>query len=526
MLWTSNDSGWQDLMNKPLIASADVLVKSGSTTILTKKNIESFKHHEVRRYMGESYPISEITLVVLKWGELVNNADIENYIHIGDTINIAYQLEAITTNTRKYNIVSVDYDKKTDKATIKASWYFQTNPQLFKTLVPIDIGEKWNYQQFDARELLYYVFEGNYNRAKFWIDASNPSLNMYQIEKMTIGEMLQNLAIACGGALSHEKIKTGQTWYDAPVAIYSFSKYFDKIPTYYSQINVVEYTEYPDELGNDPVVNRPQLFGETTLLAEDTGISGETSHLIYGFSDNDYLVESVVATSGTIRLYEQYPIYTGGVNWRGAVWVEFSTNPTQSYTIRAYGRKMSMGSYNTQGKRVVSSPFINAENSNAVQQYANEYFVNDKLADFEGRIDPRFETLDVFESYDGSKYRCYCIEEIDFNFNGGFYGKMKTRIIDNAFLPPVVVEEDVINEYFEVNNANQFDVNVYAVYSGGLEQNIGTIRGGETGVFVEVPQLSNSFMEKRYGNLSDPVLLYFVNSANELSTNTTLLESD
>ncbi len=517
MIPVSNIVNWRADVNKPLISNADIIIQDQNNNTLTKKNIVKYSHKESRRFIGETYPIKEITFTIAKYSSL-------GFI-LGNTLRITYKINNITTSkARVYYVDSIDVDKKSDTAVVKASWYYVKNSDMFKTMVVFDSGDNYNYQDMKVKDFLSWIYEGNYQPTDFYISQGlNPRVSsLFNIENMSSGEMLQNLAIVCGGALDDNL----ETNYSAPVVIRAFSTIFDDSGyQYYSNTNIVEIKESEDEFGSNFVLNKVELEGEETLIAQGDGIRSQMSGVIT-LKDNQYYVERLASTSGTPSqtAFKQYPRYATGTFWQGGVYYTFSTSPSTSYTISAYGRKMTLEHFASQGNRVISSPFINSSNITQLNSVATKYFANTKLATITGRIDPSYETLDIFRLENSNTTKWYCIEEINYEFNGGFFGKMKVREMENLLLPVVISNLNIATDTFTLTNRCNFSVDAYASYNSNSIY-LGSINANSARTFSNVAQLQSAFADKRNGTLSQYVFVYFRNG-NDIGTFKILLSKD
>lgn len=162
-----------------------------------------------------------------------------------------------------------------------------------------------------------------------------------------------------------------------------------------------------------------------------------------------------------------------------------------------------------------------------VQDSARAYYSFDKYLDIDCiRINPRIEPLDnVIIDNVG----LIVVEEIDIDFNGGFSGKIKGRLIfDNQPIPPKVsnISYNLDTFSFTITNYNPFSVSLYIEYSSGTL--VGNIPASSSKVFTQTdfPQLSDSFVEKADGNLGSDVSCYFVEQDWEDSDSAIILEAD
>ena len=167
------------------------------------------------------------------------------------------------------------------------------------------------------------------------------------------------------------------------------------------------------------------------------------------------------------------------------------------------------------------------------QANARAYYSHRNYYECECRIDPRIEPLDkVWVENVGF----VMVEEVEVNFNGGFRGKLKGRIIgENKLLAPVVSslswqpDLDPTQFYFRIANNNPFDVTVVIVGSFG-ERTLSIEAFGSISVTEDDDsRLLDSFSAYARNILEDEVYCYFTDNegvAIEDSDNTIILEAN
>ena len=502
-------SGWQNKVDSSVRYDCDVRIYGGigaSTLICNKTNISQYTYKGYASWVVKDIPTYEIHFTILKWTTFPN----KSYLNHNSQIAVKYVVGNLeTTGYRWFRIYNMEYDYNQDTMTIYANSLLtrltssahytlgQNTSTLITTMLGLTFDNFYITKSFSATYLPY---------------------------KLTQGELLQQIALCNYSSYytqeddfymeSYDEIDGDRTYSEIKELniLSALTKSISDLPT---SVNVGEW------------INDTELadFGTASKTVPTNPTPAEI-FVSVPFSSQAFttLSNCVFKKNGIIATPTSWNVYNDGVTAR----VQMPTG-NATYTLEVNGYRQNQETKQVANALTISTPLqINADIDTMASSIVAYYSYN-QVIEFDCRIDPRIEPLDLLFIY-GKDLFVY-VESVDITFNGGFSGKIKGRVNTDITIQPLRVDNKEYDPYdedyaFRIHNDNVFPVKVKIHYSGGTID-MGVV-GGKTYLDVSngnCPQLLQSFRAKDMQDLNDDVYCY-CEKGNLSSTNTIILEAD
>ena len=395
MLSVSNTTTWENYFKQLQIKNCNVIVYDTltGTKIIDKVNMSSFTCKSRNCYVPEKAPQDVVTIVIPDWNSLT--ATQKTQLQSKTYFKIAYVVEGTeTTNCKLFYEKDIEFDEHGKKATITLVGIIESDPMT-----------------------------------RYCAGASNTSLPyLYQVNgtypvNITFAEFYQNYAISQGqGFKAKNYVKTGSIDYTYPFDYVTFSTTANGN---FSILNVTKDWNIYDADDKSQI----EVYGIVAgTVAELYRLGGEysninryryyeptivTGHKVYAdgsevpsskYTSTSYVGCDEIRITGSGVTYPREFVYYGYV-----AQLEEIPNDTKYY-IQTYTLKSGSTALTTARSRY------------------RTYYGKKQYIEFDCRIDPRFEPLDVI-AVDGDIDSSIVLEEVTINFNGAFSGHLKGRII-------------------------------------------------------------------------------------------------
>ena len=364
------------------------------------------------------------------------------------------------------------------------------------------------------------------------------------LEECSKIDALQLIGIACGKTLLVDSILTGQ--YQGATMYFNNSdiKYKTITPDL-TNVNA-SYIIDPNNSYRFPELQNDTAIG-SLIITQYTNTLGDVVHT---YNEVFTSIQSRRWDKQFQELYYKitYSVEAGsfspnslftGVRLDGYVakwWALPLTAPARMevylYAMTTTGEQQTY-SIGTGEDFYVDNPLVNENYITPCSDYLKAWLPYQNYIECDYRIDPRIELFDKICVFDKSgNIYVAVVEDFTINFNGGFTGKMRGRIIGSiteTIAPEVHVDDYYTQDWsFRIINNNPFDVDVLITYSSFYTPLRYTLGAGETLTldYSNCRQLRASFEAYANQDLNDYVTCRFDNDEYGESTHTIILEAN
>lgn len=493
-------TSWNTYFSKNFLTNCGLnVLDSNGVLLLNKQAIQSFSYIGRNSYVCENYPNEEATLVILNWNALPTTT--KTYL------------------TTKNNVIKVVYIIGGDGASPKSlyidKWELSDN-KLSMTIklkgILMSLTSQCSIMFGNADVVLNNV------ATNISIPINTSNISNYEIKfippKITYGELLQDMAITtcCGFRYSDvnqriDFLSLPQTYFSYnPSNIYGNAK----IRLIEEEQNVIVLGAYSNIDSNFTRQN----VGYVKLLGRDT-------------PPVDVYLNSYYTSCTTKQLAPASPTYTPIYDIYNDK-LSFINSPLQQFTPTRYyeitGFPVVLETNQEENKKAISSYllFEATTQKTLVKNYVESVYAINKTIEFDCRIDPTIEALDLISI--GGIGRVY-VEEVEIRYNGGYRGKIKGRL-DDSIIPPLLTNLNTANNnwHFTITNNNDEHVLLFIHTSNGDEEFGLNAHSSITFDANYCPSLDDSFVAYNLGELDTDVYCYFEGTT-ETSDNVIILEA-
>lgn len=323
------------------------------------------------------------------------------------------------THNYKSNTEIIDFMNGNDDGTI-----------FYRTLINIyDDNGDLRYGHLTTKQFVSLMFDTD--PSDIIIPSNQPFYYPAKINRMTIAEMLQNIAVAYG------MIRMPNSDY----TFYTYTQLLDNnIPANLSALSedkkfyALNHTEidYKVEDYTEVNVQPVEKQGDQVLIMSITGNSGTLSGTgLVPIEFEDYVIDHWEVEYGGASVAYFYQYFR--MNRYGYLSLNSAPN---NWKVNLYGHKLGDKDI-TQGQqnKIIYSPFLYTSYTGSLSNEANRLYKSNQIVSIKGRVDPTFEPSDIIYIEDVGMV---LLEEVNFTFNGGFRGTYKGRVIRSKPLSPVV----------------------------------------------------------------------------------------
>lgn len=484
MLGVSNRTTWENYFKQPTIYNCDVKVYDENNNLLCdKKNIISFRFKARNDYVGSSLPTKDCSIEIINWSSLSNT--IKTYLStVGNIVKVRYVVQSTeTTDYEIFKVKNVTIDRKEINATVELASLFN-----FMT-------RKTGKQEYGILDTEYHLLQ---NMKSFPLNVSN-------------AVKWQEFALfQCKGLYIKQ---------DATIDYKDFD--VTTVNGSYSGENIIDDYEYK----YDDDKSGLRVFGietgtEIELASKTVTSSGQGADKSL---NKLWEYESVVTriTTSNTSMSINYVTVNG-------VYVELLLYSVPA-VIKVYGYQAELTEIPNDVDYYISTYTVEtgSDEANAIQTYARGYYANRKMIDFDCRIDPTIQPLDIVNIDLEEGIERVAIEEVSINFNGGFTGHIRGRVCGTELKKPIIKNLDIPHGTFKIQNTNAVNVVCTIYYSGGsIILNINANSTLPCDIDDNVSQLEMSFSSKSMSELYDDVYCGFTATDYFDSENVIILESD
>ena len=503
-------SGWQSKADARLRDKCNVHIYVGSigptTLICDKSNISSFKYRGTASWIAKDIPTHEIVFTILKW----TNYNYKASIDYANILYLKYVLGGLeTTGFRTYKIYDMEYDYNKDTMTV----YAQSKIATLTSAASYTLGQDTTTI---LQTMLAYTFNALHITRSFNAD--------YMPFRVTRAELIQQIALCNYSSFyeqddefymeSYEELNPSRTYSELNImnVISAFTKSISDIPT---------------------TINIGTWFNETTLVDLGTvsyvvplNPTPANIYITMPYQSQYYTIATncTVKRGSTTITPTTLTINNTGVTAR-------IMNPVAGATyylsVKAYAQVQE--NKQEQDQLTFTTPLLSDGSlADTVKTKTSIYYALNKMIEFDCRIDPAIEPLDLL--YISDKDIFIYVEKVEITFNGAFNGFIRGRDAELTIQPLRVdnIEYDPYDEdyAFRIHNDNLFPVKVKIHYSGGtIDMGVVGAKTYKDVSNISCPQLLQSFRAKDMQDLNDDVYCY-CEKGNLTSTNTIILEAD
>ena len=471
MLSVNNATTWENYFKQISIKKCGIFLRDKNINILVdSKKITKFSISSRNSYVCEKMPTDDCTVEIAKWSSLSSST--KTYLQAQkNLIIVSYAVENDeTTSGKVLCIESCTVVERKDIATLHLVSPFNFYYKNLPPFSPIKFG----------------ILEG--------------ALPL----KATVAEVFQHLAIGKAGALYYPN-----TEYDLSDYPYAVKNYVVAVVGNFNKLNYSNF-EYYDVTDKSSIRVFGINSGTNTSIGYGDGTTVYSHNLEFmewnWYSDQMFHYDGI---DFAINLQTKVPtIY----RYPNAINISYSGSASTSHTWTASVRGF-LATYENIPNNLdfyIQTPTLvkNSTRLTNAQNFFREYLGHYHCIKIDGRIDPRFEPLDLI-NVDG---KVLAIEEITINFNGGYSGTIKGRyIMDISLVTPVIsnLSYNASTFSFRINNNSPVDVVAKIEYSSGTISK--TISAGSYIVVnnSNTPELRDSFNAKYQGSLAHDVYTYF-----------------
>lgn len=486
-------TSWNTYFSKNFLTNCGLnVLDSNSVLLLNKQAIQSFSYIGRNSYVCENYPSEEATLVILNWNALPTTT--KTYL------------------TTRNNIIKVVYIIGGDGASPKSlyidGWELSDN-KLSMTIklkgILMSLTSQCSIRFGNADVVLNDV------ATNISIPINTSNISNYEIKfippKITYGEVLQNIAITTCCGFRYSDVNQRIDFLSLPQTYFSYNP---------SNIYGNARIRLIEEEQNAVVCGAYKRVGTNILRSfireHNTSPSQATTFYLY---ENcvDFEAQQTFPTSPSIT--KPFVVYNDKL-------IFSRTSQATTSNINAF--YVELEDYQGDNvKNICSYLFYdNDAQKSLVQTFVESVYAINKTIEFDCRIDPTIEALDLISI--GGIGRVY-VEEVEIRYNGGYRGKIKGRL-DDSIIPPLLTNLNTAynNWHFTITNNNDEHVSLFIHTSNGDEEFGLNAHSSITFDANYYPSLDDSFTAYNLGELDTDVYCYFKGST-ETSDNIIILEA-
>lgn len=482
MLAVPNRTTWENYFKQAVISNCNVSLYVGDNATIfgTKDNIVNFKITSRNSYVCEELPSDDCSFELINWSQLPNTTKKELQTK-NKIVYIRYTVQGTTTTLFEKIVYIKDcvVDRKEFSAKITCRSYFQD-------LTRVTLGQA------------------------NWVGV--PAL---LTPDMTEGEFIQLSALVQRRAVYINRDYNG---------VFKFKDYDPTtVLGNFDEKNIIDDYQFnfdDERKKNISIFGYKRTSNYKTLYTTTVTTTSANYEFRYTPEKMEDVTQAVIRQGGVSRAMSvsQYTKYKS---------CHTTNAPIGQCEIEILGYEVALDDVPTSTDYYISTyAFLDGYQGNAQTMYRN-YYKNNRFIEFDCRVDPTLEPLDIIETIiDGTKYRLV-LEEVTINFNGGFTGHIKGRIIAVLYEAPVIEDLSVRDGVFDIVNNNDVAVSVVITYSGGtITLPIPANSTLHCDISTNVSQLYESFYSKDIGVLRSDVTCHFEATDYISSDNTIILEAD
>jgi len=450
------------------------------------------------------------------------NATLKQYLTTkGSYLYLTFVVNGIETTGRvPLEVDKYIHDFKSNTEIIEFVNYHDDAPIFYRTLINIyDEHSDLRYAHLTTKDFVSLMFDTD--PSEIIIPSNQQFYYPMNINRMTIAEMLQNVAVAYG------MLRMPNSSYQ----FYTFTQLINNnIPDSLSSLSedkkfyALNHTEidYKVEDYTEVNVQSVEKKGDQVLIMSITGNSGTLSGTgLVPIEFENYVIDhwEVEYGGASVAYFYQY--------FRMDRYGYLSLNSApNNWKVNLYGHKLGEKDV-TQGQqnKIIYSPFLYTSYTSSLITEANKLYKSNEIVTVKGRIDPTFEPSDIIYIEDVGMV---LLEEVNFTFNGSFKGTYKGRVIRNKPFEPIVnytIHKVKVTGAYSYTTGTIQNVNPYPMtFTFRIANNVlvtGTVEANSTFNFNtrtttgNLPELDNSFYRYYNGSLDDDVTIQFTETVSQ-----------
>ncbi len=398
MITVNDRTSWEKYFQQPTLYKCGIFVyDNNGNKILTKENISAFKVTSRNCYVFETIASDDGKIEIVNWKNL--SSSVKNYLLSRNNflkVSFVVQQEE-TLKCRLFVISQTLVDRKQENATITLCSPFS----LMSSTSKIDVTRTWAERiQLQAVAKAYGL--------------RIPCVAYDNVVAIAYDELTGVGTISCG--IDDKAIDT----------FYSESSY--------DEINIYNDYEFNNEEDKSDVVIYGRDSGTSSLIGSQQFflLAYYTTTTEYVFEKIEVYQKSLVGTTWSY-IGTNYSSTFDNIGLTGFLTSLKNITITEFLTkADVYGFPLAMTNIPTDIKtHYLQTPYLEtgSQELTDIQNKIQGYYSHNRFIEFDCRIDPTFEPLDVIDmKIDGTTYQLI-IEEMYIEFNGGFNGHIKARII-------------------------------------------------------------------------------------------------
>lgn len=419
MLSVANLNTWNNYFKQTAIKNCDVhIYNSAGTLLLDKGQMESFNLTMRNCYVCKEIPSDVCLIKINKWAELSNAK--KTYLSTkGNCVKVSYFVEGEETTTCKpLAINKITIDRLGKNATLEL-----VNPLEQKT---------------EINEFIYGDCDPNESGGSFYYGSKAVS-GAYPLNTTT-AECIQLFAL-------DKSISTAKGYRIASVGKnipFNFNTYLPYDDSHFKDFNkndingtlfnnnIFDYENTLDDDGNDNI----RVYGATksqytTVLRSPNFDTPYVNNTWDGYLPTEIKIEYVNAYcpwgDSPVSAYYHCQLFSNKVHcWFPTDPYDFD-NPPLWYTVQYW--TLELEPIDNGVENYIQSKAFMQENTLAIQTSIRNYYSNKEMISIKCRMNPIFEPLDIIQTKLDDRLINIALEEVTINFNGGFTGSIKGRIV-------------------------------------------------------------------------------------------------
>lgn len=502
MLHVASRDFWEDYFRQSSITNCNIWIFHDLNALFTKADISKFSYSGYGSRSSLTLPTEEASFTITNWDKYQQN----KYAFAVDSVLwVEYVVEGTNTGDKCFVVQEIKENHRQKTVDVRCKSFLESLTSVPSVVLGTQVsGDIVRLPDKDIMDNLILNVTMPVSIHKWY--ASNSVLSSmqtisspkkYQIRQISIADMLNQMALGYSCGIQVSRYDTAKVdLYFKDCGDFSVDGNFDEMNLFDYDFEVDINIPKPIKITDLPTGEREEFSvgaGTTTTIEFD---KNKFNFSVY--PTNNWTVFNVTNKSMTIKC-------------------------SQSYTYWWYDDP-NISSLAQEGETVAFSYVVGS-----MKRY-NEftsYVSKNQLVTCNCRIDPTFEPMDIIETtIEGTKYKI-CLEEVHIDFNGGYMGSIKGRILGASLQDPIIKNLDIANGTFDIVNPNPIDVDANIQYSNGtFTLQVLALSTLHCDIASNVSPLAESFQEKNYGTLIDDVVCWFSEAGYDDSDNAIILEKD
>lgn len=444
MLSVANLTTWTNYFKQSAIKNCNVCIyNSAGSLLIDKTQIGKFSLTMRNCFVCKEIPNDVCSIQVLHWNNL--SSAIKTYLTTkGNCVKVAYVVESVETTTCK--VLAVSRTKINRQGTVAD----------IELINPLELKTEINQYIYGG-----YTYPDGFRYGANAVSGAYP-LNSTTAECIQLYTLDKSVSVLKGYRIATISKSTPFTLSSYnPYDVSNFKDY-DKnaVDDYIVELNIHDYELYFDEEGNDSI----EVYGATLDDNYQTEVSPHINNPLVDSEWNCYLPEEgyITKTECFTEYGDPYDYFFAHL-YNNKVRFYLTSDPQSPFIwyVLTYKKLNLVEIANGVSNYIQSKAFLQS-NVSGIQTNIRGYYANKDMVNVECRMNPIYEPLDIIGvALEGDIIKYIVLEEVTINFNGGFTGSIKGRIVGElTSLTAPTIQFNINNQDFvnSVNNSYNFVV--------------------------------------------------------------------